>query len=55
MQEIDANASLLDLLLHRTIQGFEIDIYRKPTSIDTVIHFTSNHPKKHKTAANRCL
>jgi len=47
-QEIDANVSLLDRLVHRTTQDFEIDIYRKPTSTDTVINFTSNHPKNKK-------
>jgi len=29
----------------------EIEIYRKTTSTDTTIHFTPNHPTKHKMAA----
>ena len=32
-----------------------MDIYRKPTSTDTVIHFTSNQSVEHLTAAIRCL
>ena len=28
-------------------------IYRKPTTADTTIHHTSNHPQEHKTAAHR--
>jgi hypothetical protein len=39
--------------MHRTTQRFEIEIYRKPTSIVPVIHSTSYQPKEHKTAACR--
>jgi len=28
----------------------EIYIYRKPTTTDTTIHFTSTHPNEHKLA-----
>jgi hypothetical protein len=52
-QETDANNTLEHLLVHRTTQGFEIEIYSKPTSIVPVIHFTSKQPIEHKTAACR--
>jgi len=43
--------------LHRTIlwqhNNLEVDIYRKPTTIDTAINFMSNHPIEEKTAAYR--
>jgi hypothetical protein len=29
----------------------ELGIYQKPTSTDTTIHFSSNHPYEHKLAA----
>jgi hypothetical protein len=52
-QETDANNILEHLLTHRTTQGLEIEIYRKPTSNVPVIHFTSNQPTEHKTEACR--
>ena len=33
----------------------EIDIYRKPTTLDTTIHFTSDHAVEHKLAAYHFL
>ena len=32
-----------------------MDIFRKPTTTDTTINFTSNHPTEHKMAAYRHL
>ena len=55
MQKVNGNLSFLDLLVHRKAQGFEIIIYRKLTSTDMVIHFTSNHPIEHKRAALQFL
>lgn len=52
-QEKDADNTLVHLLIHRTTQEFETEMYIKPTSIVPVIHFTSNHPMEHKTAACR--
>ena len=52
-QETDGNNTLEHLLIHRTTQGFEIEIYRKPTSIVPVIHFTSNQPIEHEIVACR--
>ena len=49
-QEIDANICFVDILIQRREQGLEIDIMRKTTSSDTVIHFYANHTVEHKTA-----
>jgi hypothetical protein len=45
----------LDLLLIRQPDKIETDIYRKPTTTDTTINYTSNHPSEHKMAAYRYL
>ena len=45
--------SYLDLLIHRNDNNLDLSIYRKPTSTDICIHYLSNHPNKHKTAAFR--
>jgi hypothetical protein len=55
MQKVDGNLSFLDLLVHRTTQGFEISIYRKSVSTDMLIHFASIHPIEHKRAALQFL
>jgi multisubunit Na+/H+ antiporter MnhE subunit len=47
--------SFLDLLITRQPSTIEIDICRKPTTTDTTINFTSNHPTEHKIAAYRYL
>ena len=43
----------LDISIHRNNNNIGLNIYRKPTSTDTTIHFTSNHPHEHKIAAFR--
>jgi hypothetical protein len=45
--------NFLSLTINRNSMHLEIDIYRKPTTTDTTIHFTSNHPNEHKLAAYR--
>jgi len=45
--------SFLDLLIIRKQPNLEIDIFRKPTTTDKIIHFLSNHPIEHKVAAVR--
>jgi hypothetical protein len=49
------NLCFLDLLLIRQPDKIEIDIYCKPTTTDTTINYTSNHPNEHKVAACRYL
>jgi hypothetical protein len=49
----DEQINVLDLLLIWKEPNIHIDIYRKPTSIDTTINFFSNHPTEHKMAAYR--
>jgi len=46
-------SNFLDLTIIRRISHLEIDIYRKPTTIDTTKHFLSIHPNEHKLAAYR--
>jgi hypothetical protein len=41
----------LDLSIYRNNSNVELGIYRKPTSTDTTIHFSSNYPYEHKLAA----
>jgi hypothetical protein len=41
----------LDLNIQRKHNKVELNIYRKPTYIDTAIHFMSNHPYPHKMAS----
>jgi len=43
----------LDLTLQRNNNNIELSIYRKPTDMDTTIHFQSNHPHEQKIAAFR--
>ena len=40
----------LDLAIYRN-NSIHLGIYRKPTCIDTIIHFLTNHPFEHKLAA----
>jgi hypothetical protein len=55
MLETDGTINFLDLLIHRKNTNIEIEIYRKPTTTNTIIHCTSNHPYEHKIAAFRFL
>jgi hypothetical protein len=47
--------SFLDLLITQQPSTIEIDTYQKPTTTDTTINFTSNHPTEHKLAAYHYL
>jgi len=47
--------SFLDLLIIRHSTQIENNIFRKPTTTDTTINYTSNHPTEHKMAAYRYL
>ena len=38
----------LDFTIQRKHNEFELSIYWKPTFIDIALHFTSNHPYRHK-------
>jgi hypothetical protein len=41
----------IDLSIYRNSGNIEMGIPSKPTSTDTTIHFSSNHPYEHKIAA----
>ena len=47
--------NFLDLTIIRHPSKIEVDIYRKPTTTDTTISYTSNHPTEHKMAAYRYM
>lgn len=51
--EIENNSTLpfLDLNITRTNNSLKFSIYHKPTSTDSTIHFSSNHPYNQKLAA----
>ena len=53
--EMAGNINFLDLTIHRDINRFSIDIYRKPTYTDTIIPIDSCHPTEQKYAAIRHL
>jgi len=52
-QESNGRINCLDLTIIRSTSHLEIDIYRKPTTTDITIHFTSIHPNEHKLADYR--
>ena len=43
----------MDVYIRRNNNNMVLNIYRKPTSTDTTIQFSSNHPCEHKIAAFR--
>jgi hypothetical protein len=45
--EHNNSISFLDLLLIRQPDKIEMDIFRKPTTTDTTINYTSKHPIEH--------
>ena len=45
----------LDVTIHRDVNRFSRDIYRKPTYTDSIIPIDSYHPIEHKYAAIRYL
>ena len=45
----EASINFLDLIVHRTNQGFQI-VYRKPTFTYKTSHYNSNHRTEHKSA-----
>jgi len=50
-EEINNTLPYRDLSISRSNNNIELDIYRKPTYTDIMIHYTSNHPYNHKVAA----
>jgi hypothetical protein len=51
--ETNDKIRFVDLSVTRKPTSLKLDIYRKPTAIDTNINFFSNHPLQHKLAAYR--
>ena len=54
-KEVEHRINFLDLTIHREHNTFSIDIYRKPTFMDTIIPSDSCHPEEHKLAAVHLL
>jgi hypothetical protein len=53
--DIENTINFLDLLITRNLNKLIIDIYRKPTTTNTTIHYKPNHPLKHKISAYRFM
>ena len=53
--EKDHTLSYLDITMLRKPADIKTSIYRKPTFMDTIIPYTSNHSAQHKYAAVRFL
>ena len=53
--EMDNAINYLDVNIHRNPSGWKTAVHRKPTSTDTIIHYTSNHPLQRKYVAIRIL
>jgi hypothetical protein len=53
--ETDNKINYLDVTIHRTTTNWRTSMYRKPTFMDTVIPYTTNHPTQHKYATIRFL
>jgi hypothetical protein len=51
--ELNTYTHYLDITVTQKPMQLEIDIFRKPTSIDTTINYCSNHPTEHKITAFR--
>ena len=49
-EEVNNTLQYLDLSIRRNNNNIVLDIYRKPTYMDIMIHYTSNHPYDHKLA-----
>jgi hypothetical protein len=50
-EEKNNSLQYLDLTISRNNNNVEMNIYRKPTYTDIMIHYNSNHPYVHKLAA----
>ena len=50
-KEVECKINFLNLTIHRQHNNISIDIYRKPTFMDTIIPSDSCHPEEHKLAA----
>ena len=53
--EHNNSISFFDLLIIRHPTEMETDIFRKPTTTDSTINYTSDHPTEHKMAAYRYM
>jgi hypothetical protein len=54
-KETRGNIHFLDLTIHRDVNRFSMDIYRKPTYTDAILPIDSCHPTEHNYAAIRYL
>jgi hypothetical protein len=52
-QKYNGHVNFLDLLIIRSTFNLEKDIHRKPTTTNTAINYTSNHPTEHQIPAYR--
>jgi hypothetical protein len=52
-KKTDHKINFVDITISRKQNSLSVDIYRKPTTIDVIIHKDSYHPKEHKMTAIR--
>jgi hypothetical protein len=53
--ETDNKLRYLDITIHRTPAGWKTSVYTKPTFMDMIIPYSSNHPAQYKYTAIRFL
>ena len=53
MSTEENNTNYLDISICRNNNNIDLNIYKKPTSTNTTIQLSSNHPYEHKIAAFR--
>jgi len=54
-EEKDNKINFLDITILKENEDFSFDIYRKPTTTDSVLPNDSSHPQEHKPAGIRHL
>jgi len=53
--ESNNQINFLDITIHKTPTKWTTSVYRKPSFMDSIIPYSSNHPPQHKHAAIRYL
>jgi len=54
-KEVSNKINFMELTVIRNNSNLQINIYRKETSTNTVIHYRSNHPKEQENCCIQVL